>query len=194
MTGVQTCALPIYICGSALFDNYYVIKGIYSALFGLGHRRIAFIKGMANHIHGLQRFKGYRQALREHKMGCDLRYECDARYDIPSGYGAMERFLDLDEPPTAVIAANDLMAIGAIRAITDRGLRVPDDTSVVGFDNLEISEFLKPSLSSVKVPARELGILSAESLYNLIQKKSAGARSITLPATFVPRDSMARRR
>jgi DNA-binding LacI/PurR family transcriptional regulator len=126
-------------------------------------------------------------------MGFDPRYECDARYDIPSGYGAMERFLDLAEPPTAVIAANDLMAIGAIRAINDHGLGVPADVSVVGFDDLEISEFLKPALSSVKVPARELGTLSAESLYNLMLKKSAVPGSITLPATFVPRDSMARR-
>jgi LacI family repressor for deo operon, udp, cdd, tsx, nupC, and nupG len=179
---------------SVLFDNYRVIKEIFSALFELGHRKIAFIKGTARQQHARLRLKGYRQALREHNMGANPLYEFDGSYNVPSGYSAMERFLDLEEPPTAVIAANDLMAIGAMRAIKDRGLCVPDDVSVVGFDDIEISEFLEPSLSSVKVPSPELGAMSAESLYGLMQGESAAGTSITLPATFVVRDSVARRR
>jgi LacI family transcriptional regulator len=183
----------IDICGSALFDNYYIIKDIFSTLFDLGHRRIAFIKGTAHHQHGLLRFKGYRQALREHGISFDPRYECCGSYNIPSGYSAMELLLGLAEPPSAVIASNDLMAIGAIRAINDHGLRVPHNISIVGFDDLEISEFLEPSLSSVKVPSWELGTMSAESLYHLIQQPTIAGRSITLPVTFAKRNSIGAR-
>jgi LacI family transcriptional regulator len=184
----------VNLCGCTVFDNYSVIKEIYSTLFDLGHRRIAFIKGSEHHLHAIQRFKGYRQALREHEIAIDSRYEFQGSYDVLSGCSAMENFLSISEPPTAVIAANDLMAIGVMRTAIRRGLSVPKDISVVGFDDIQVSEFMEPSLSSVRVPSRDLGTKSAESLYRCIQKRSTGCSTTTLRVNFIKRDSVGSRR
>ena len=178
---------------SVLFDNSSVIEEIVATLTTLGHRRIAFIKGAIGQQHARQRLKGYRRALRHSGIAANPLYEFAGSYSVPSGYLAMERFLGLAEPPTAVVAANDLMAIGAMRALADHGILVPRDVSVVGFDDIEISEFLAPALSSVRVPSAELGAASARTLYGLIRGEIPEVPAV-LPSTFVSRDSIGPRR
>lgn len=127
-------------------------------LADLGHRRIAVIHGpLRDQVAGLSRWEGYSEAA--HARGITLLPELTVEGDfrLESGYVAMDRILHQAEPPTAVVVASDLMAIGAMNAIIDRGLRVPEDISVVGFDNIWMAAAVRPSLTTVAQPMYDIG-------------------------------------
>lgn len=127
-------------------------------LAALGHRRIAVIHGpLADHVAGLSRWEGYCDGARA--AGVELLPELTAEgdYRLESGYWAMDRLLNQKRPPTAVVAASDLMAIGAMNAALDRGLKVPDELSVVGFDNIWLAGAVRPTLTTVAQPMYDIG-------------------------------------
>lgn len=160
-------------------------------LVGLGHRRIAHIAGRAGSNVATQRIVGYRSALAA--AGLPVRDEMIVAGDfsVASGEAAMGRLLDLDSPPSAVFCAGDEMAVGAINAAIARGLRVPGDLSVVGFDDLPIASAFNPRLTTIHQPRREMGRAAAELLIDHIEDKSRPAPSRQLPHRLVVRASTA---
>lgn len=142
-------------------------------LADLGHRRIGVIHGpLADSIAGLSRLDGYREGARSRGFDLDPALMVAGDYKLDSGYRAMEHLLGQPEPPTAVVAASDLMAIGAVGAILDRGLQVPGQISVVGFDNIWMAGAVRPALTTVAQPMYDIG---ARSVGLLAQILTAGA-------------------
>lgn len=127
-------------------------------LADLGHRRIGAIHGpLRDPIAGLPRWEGYCDGARSRGLELSPQLAVEGDYRLESGYWAMDRLLNQRELPTAVVAASDLMAIGAMNAIMDRGLRVPEDISVVGFDNIWMAAAVRPSLTTVAQPMYDIG-------------------------------------
>jgi LacI family transcriptional regulator len=137
-------------------------------LIGLGHRRIAFIAGDPAHADAVEREQGYRQALEAARLRVDPALVLSGAFTEHSGLAAVERLLDSRSRFSAIFAANDQMAFGAMLGLYRRGRRVPDDVSVVGFDDLASSLFMLPPLTTVHNPVQEIGELSARAILSLI--------------------------
>ncbi len=146
-------------------------------LAGLGHRRIAIIKGAEGNFDAAERLRGYREALAECGLAPDPAYEAEGDFSEESGAAAAHRLAALAERPTAIFAANDSMAIGALSALRDLDLDVPGDVALGGFDDIPTARFTSPSLTSVHVDISLLGARAAERLL----------ASLHDPARHVPR-------
>lgn len=141
-------------------------------LLELGHKRIAFIGALEGISSARERCEGYKQALADYGVPVDANLILPADYYQESGYAAMQKLLkERGEGLTAVFAASDLMALGAIKAILAAGLRVPQDISVVGFDNIPNSDLFVVSLTTVAMPARQMGAAAAAKMLDLLENK-----------------------
>ncbi|CAG7604546.1 putative HTH-type transcriptional repressor ExuR [Paenibacillus solanacearum] len=168
-------------------------SGAYRAaehLIEKGHRRIAIIEGKQGFKSTQARRDGYREALEKHGVPLRSEWIVPGNYDLESGYAGMSRLLDLAERPTAVFCSNDDMALGAIKAVTERGLRVPDDLSVVGFDDHLFSSFMTPALTTVRRPIEEISRVGAEKLLSFIEKKQVEKSTVYFHTELVIRDSV----
>jgi LacI family transcriptional regulator len=145
-------------------------------LIGLGHRRIAFISGPHDHPDAPQRLEGYKAALTAGRISFTRKLVAAGDYLETGGYAAINRLLDARVEFTAVFAANDQAAYGAMLALHRRGLRVPQDVSVVGFDDLPTSAFMIPSLTTVHRYTDEIGERAAEAMIDLIERRIPNAR------------------
>ena len=157
-------------------------------LHALGHRRIATITGLLDKKPGIDRLRGYRDACRELGLGYRDEYVAYGDFYFEAGQEAARRLLALDEPPTAIFAASDMMAIGAVRAAFAGGLTVPDDLSVVGFDDMQIAEHVHPPLTTVAQDKAGLGAAAAEALLRQVDGAEA-PEAVTLPVELVVRRS-----
>ncbi|WP_310831173.1 LacI family DNA-binding transcriptional regulator [Paenibacillus pedocola] len=161
-------------------------------LTSLGHSRIAHISGGMNTIPGRRREEGYVAAMKVH--GLELREDYiveGAFYALENGYAAMQRLLELPERPTAVFASGDLLALGAVMAARDSGLSVPEDISVMGYDDIELARYVTPALTTVRQDTANLGTRAAEILLASIDRKGTGMEAIVLPVEVVVRESCA---
>jgi LacI family transcriptional regulator len=145
-------------------------------LIGQGHRRIAFIAGPSDHPDALQRFDGYKAALAAGKIPFRTRLVAAGDYQETGGQAAVNALLDSGVDFTAIFAANDQTAYGAMLALHRRGLRVPEDVSVVGFDDLPTSAFTIPPLTTVHRFTDEIGDGAAEAMIDLIEQRTPQAR------------------
>lgn len=170
-------AMPTVITGRTLvapglyaldFNNFEGARLATHHLLSLGHRQIAFISGDPVHPDASERLRGYRAALDAAGVPYKPSLVLPGKYLEESGLMAVERLIDSGEPFTAVFAANDQMAFGAALALHRRGLRVPDDVSLVGFDDLAGAEHSIPPLTTIHQAAYELGRLAATSLLRLL--------------------------
>nr|WP_295375797.1 LacI family DNA-binding transcriptional regulator [Pseudoxanthomonas sp.] len=143
-------------------------------LIALGHRRIAHIKGAPTHGACQWRFRGYRQAMREAGLAEDPALVVQGAFSFESGMLAARHLLDLAEPPTAIFCANDDMAAGCVRVASERGLRVPADVSICGFDDSPIARHIHPALTTVRQPAAEMGRLATLELLKRIRMSGTG--------------------
>jgi len=160
-----------------------------SHLIGLGHRRIGFISNAPlSYAGAYERFAGYRAALGEHDIPLNHDLVQTAAFVPQSGRTAMEALLSLPDGPTAVFAASDVVAIGAMGAIQTAGLRVPEDVAIVGFDDIFLAAHICPPLTTVRVPAYVLGWTAADVLITLIEGEEDAA-SVTLETELVIRES-----
>jgi LacI family transcriptional regulator len=139
---------------SITIDNAGGARDVVRHLASLGHKKIAFICGPAKNADAEQRRRGFRAGLKAHDIeGIEL----DGNFTEDSGYEAGQSIVAMKDRPTAVFAANDSMALGALSAFRDAGIRVPEQMALVGFDDIPIARFLDPPLTTVKVPIAELG-------------------------------------
>lgn len=149
---------------SVRVDNEAAARAATEHLLGLGHRHIAFIAGPLDSNTVVDRLAGHRAALRERGLDASGALIQEGTFAESSGYDAVAPLLGAEPRPTAVIAANDRMAFGALAALTDHGLRVPDDMSVVGFDDTTLASYTRPALTSVSIPTYEIGATAMSAL------------------------------
>jgi LacI family transcriptional regulator len=161
-------------------------------LAALGHRRIAHLAGPQTTSTGVIRAKAFRAAIREHGLDDDpaLIADCDA-WREEQGARAMRRVLDSGAEFSAVVAGNDLIALGCYDVFRERGVRCPDDVSVIGFNDMPFLDKLQPPLSTIAVPHHQIGVESARMLLESLTERDRPARSVLLPVSLVERSSTA---
>ncbi len=158
-------------------------------LLSLGHRHIACIAGPADISAGNERLAGYREALEGAQLPMVPSLVVEGAFDLASGYRAMQRLLELPEPPTAVFAANDQMALGALRALREAGISVPQGCSVIGYDDTPLASYVHPPLTTVHQPVARLGHLAAETLLARLAEPDRPVQYHVLPVELVVRES-----
>ncbi|GAA1840897.1 LacI family DNA-binding transcriptional regulator [Asanoa iriomotensis] len=163
-------------------------------LIRLGHRRIAFVGGPVASSPSRARLHGYRAALENAGIRSDPALIRNGSFDFVSGLMLGGELLSAKEPPTAVFAASDPTAVGVFAAAQARGLRVPDDLSVVGFDDTYLTVMSMPALTSVRQPLREMGRVALRTLLSLIAGEKLDSHHVELATTLVVRESTAKPR
>ncbi|SET10550.1 transcriptional regulator, LacI family [Natronincola peptidivorans] len=177
------------IFSSVIIENERAAFEAVDYLCSLGHERIGMIAtGEEDRSIGTLRIKGYKKALEVNKI--QYKEECleIGEYTFTSAFTAMDRLLDKQQDITAVFATSDIMAIGAAKAILSRGLRIPQDISIIGFDGIDFSEFFHPSITTVKQPGEEMGRKSVEILFDFIKKKKKH-QHVVLKTELLKRES-----
>ena len=175
--------------GCVIFDNSGVIVDVVERLCELGHGLIAFIKGSAGQAHADLRYEAFRRVLKERQLQIPEDFVIDGDYSVQAGYEGLHRLWKLDPKPTAVVCANDYMAIGVMKAALELGLHVPGDISVVGFDDADVSAYLPVPLSTVRVPLLEIGSRAAKRVHELLTLGSTTPAD-TLASEYVERASV----
>ena len=172
-------------------DNAAGMRAVVSHLCGLGHRRIGFLGRVPRRPSSQERLRGYRSALREASLPWDRRLVYDCAQNVPSATDAAVRSLlrtPLARRPTALCCFTDTLALAAIKTLQRAGVRIPDDISVAGFDDIDFCALVTPALTTVHVPRDEMGRLAADKLLEMIGGKSAGTTT-EVPVTLVQRES-----
>ena len=170
-------------------DNAAGIAGMIAALVGLGHRRIAFLAGPASLFVARERLAGYRRGLADSAIAFDERLVVSTGFNVEGGALGVETLLDGDAPFTAICCANDLLALGALQRLAALGIDVPGEVSVAGFDDISTAALTAPSLSTVRLPLREMGRRGFEHADRLLAG-SESARDV-LPTEVILRGSTA---
>jgi len=158
-------------------------------LIKLGHHRIAHISGPLKTRSGLNRLKGYQLALKKHKIEYNDELVGEGDFRIRGGYQVMKRFLKLTKPPTAIFAANDLLALGAMQAIQKKNFYIPEDFSIIGFNDIELASFVYPSLTTIRQPILEMGNLAVKMLLKIIIDGEFNQGKIVLKPKLIIRES-----
>ena len=171
-------------------DNYSGAMAMTRYLMGLGHERIVFVKGPDGNGDADERLQGYREAMKGQPGGAPNPMEISGDFSEGSGYQATGRIMQMEARPTAIFAANDAMAIGVLCGLKERGIRVPEDISLAGFDDIPMVRYLSPPLSSIRTPIPKLGSGAAERLLAMIEAGGAiRPRQQTLEVLLVARAS-----
>ncbi len=177
------------MCGIST-DNRAAARGATAHLLALGHRRIAHLSFASfDYQVALARWEGYRDALAEHGLEADPALLAHGDFSAASGYQAARELLRRPLRPTALFAGNDIMAFGAMRAIREHGLRIPEDIAVVGFDDMVLAEFADPPLTTVRTDPVVQGALGAEMLLQLIRGSAPAQRHVVMDTELIVRAS-----
>lgn len=181
--------LPDGTFDSLNIDNFGGARAVTEHLLRLGHRRIGLIQGGERNHDARERLRGFRAALREAGVEYEEEWIAPGDFTESAGYGAAERILAARVRPTAVFAANDSMAVGALSALRDAGLRVPDDMAVVGFDDVPIAQYVSPPLTTVRVAIADLGARAVLRLFDAMRDDGSERGREILPTELVVRRS-----
>jgi LacI family transcriptional regulator/LacI family repressor for deo operon, udp, cdd, tsx, nupC, and nupG len=172
---------------SVRIDDFSGAQEAVRHLLGLGHSRIGYIGDRLGFQSDAERSSGYRRTLEESGLGFDPSLIAYGDGSPESGRVAMHQLLTLPDAPTAVFCYNDREALGAMRAVRERGLRVPQDVSLCGFDDLFLSSYTEPALTTIRQPKREMGLMAGEMLFQLLSGESPASRITT--GSLVVRES-----
>lgn len=176
-------------CDSVLADNRSGGRQATQHLIERGHTRIGCITGPSDVTPSWERFEGYQDARRAAGLPLDGSLVRRGDFRAPSGYARMQELLALPRPPTAAFICNDLMAIGAMRAIGERGLKIPSDMAVVGFDDIALASYTHPPLTTIAQPRHRMGELAAELLIKRIGDGQQPPRRHLLRTRLIVRQS-----
>lgn len=174
-----------------IFENsasggYLATKSLIEA----GHRKIGIITGNLAKSLAQNRLEGYKQALTEANIAINPNWIVQSHFDFEGGIVGMNKLLAQTDRPTAVFASSDTIAVGAYQAIWQVGLRIPNDISIIGYDDIELAKYLSPPLSTISQPKAELGKLAVETLLKRIRAESTEFQTIMLEPKLVLRDSI----
>lgn len=177
---------------SVNYDDEAAAYNVIRYLIGAGHRKIGIISGLCDSLQSQNRFKGYQRALLEYNLFFNPAYIKTGNWERESGYWMGKELLMLPDPPTAIFAMNDLMAGGVIDAARELGKSIPQDVSLIGFDNRECSKYFAPQLTTIGLPLNEIGKKSAEILISRIDNPHAGDfnRNYLLKCNLIERQSV----
>lgn len=170
-------------------DNERAAYEAVSYLISIGHKNIGFVGCDSSYPSAKQREQGYVSALKEAKIELNDSLMIRGNYGFKSGYECGKKFMELDQRPTAIFAISDMQAIGVIRALKNCGVRVPEDISVVGFDNIAFSEIYDPSLTTVSQPAYKIGSRAMSLLVSRIKDEKYKTQHILLKHNLIIRES-----
>ncbi|MEX2415413.1 MAG: catabolite control protein A [Paenibacillaceae bacterium] len=197
----KTSSVPIVLCAttdetdtypSVDIDHIAAAEEAVNTLIQNGHRHIAMISGtLQDPSNGFARYQGYKNALKKAGIPFNEDLVRIGNYRYESGLEVAQYFLELQDKPSAIFAANDEMAIGAIHAIQDKGLRVPEDVSVISVDNVRMASMVRPLLSTVAQPMYDIGAVSMRLLTKLMKKESITNSRVILPHEVILRQSVA---
>ncbi|AOZ92050.1 LacI family DNA-binding transcriptional regulator [Paenibacillus crassostreae] len=173
-------------------DNEKAVEIAVQHLYDLGHRRIAYISGILGHEISDSRFSGYKKQLELLNIPYEPTYFRLCDYSFEGGSLSMESLLSLQIPPTGVVCTSDMAAFGAIHEIEKQGIAVPQDISVIGFDNTYYAQVFKPALTTINQNTHNIGIRAIENLIKMIEKTNTQPPVLTEPSSLVIRQSTAR--
>jgi DNA-binding LacI/PurR family transcriptional regulator len=196
----ENCPLPCVVAGSIpaspsiacvdVDDEGAVYRAV-SWLIDLGHRRIGFIAGPVDYWSAHQREQGYLGALRDKGVHAENAWINRGDYSTQSGMAAMRELLCVRPALTAVFCCNDWMALGALETLWREGVRVPQDLSLIGFDDVEPASVARPPLTTIRQPVREIGSKAAEILLRRLRGESRSAERVIFPGELILRESVA---
>lgn len=174
------------------YDDVNSAKMMAEYLIGLGHTRIGVIGGYRNAYPTQTRLEGIRLAMKENGLSLPDEYIRYGDWEYQSGYKNAIELLNTKNPPTAIFALNDIMAAGCYHAASEYGLKIPDDISIAGFDNRDISRYLYPSLTTMNLPLQEIGNQALKMLLDSINDNSKHPQQTILPCQVITRNSTAK--
>ncbi|HLZ60362.1 MAG TPA: LacI family DNA-binding transcriptional regulator [Ktedonosporobacter sp.] len=202
-TGIPVVLVDNYVpqANAVLGSNFEGARAAVEYLIAMGHRQIAFIGGPVGEgprpispVYTMERrAEGYRMALADAGLAVNYELYESANLSADGGYKACKRLLARGVPFTALFCANDEMAIGAMKALREAGLRIPEDISLVGFDDINMVEHLTPALTTVRVDKEALGAIAVKRLLSLMSNPDGISVSSVVDVNLVIRDSVSRR-
>lgn len=163
---------------------------ITSYLIENGHKNIGLISGPINSTPSHKRLLGYQTALMKYGIPLSFEYISVGNWEYNFAYDACNKFLEMKDKPTAIVAMNDIMAIGAIEAAIHKGYKVPEDLSIVGFDNTDIGKYYRPKLSTVELPLKEIGNMAASIIDRIAKGEQIEQKSYILPCNLIKRETV----
>lgn len=174
-------------------DNEEAAYTAVNHLYELGHRKIAILSGLLNDKNaGAPRLAGYKKALQEKGLPINPLYIKEGNYKFKDGYDNALALMALKERPSAIFAASDLMCMGACRAILSLGHQIPEDVALIGFDDIEFSQYFNPPITTVRQPRDEMGKAGSEFLVSLIRQKQVEPKNYIFDFELVIRESSER--
>ena len=179
-TPIKNSVVPDDVYGASIAVNHLV---------QLGHQAIAYINGPESWHSSKERLDGYKMTLEKHGIELVEEWIMPGDWEVEGGYKSAQQLLQLSNRPTAIFAANDLMALGAIYAAQDAGLRVPQDIAIVGHDNREFSWIVRPNITTVEMPVYEMGRIAAEILLQQILDGTRENDEVKVKGELIVRDS-----
>ncbi|MFI3254636.1 MAG: LacI family DNA-binding transcriptional regulator [Eubacteriales bacterium] len=196
--------IPVVVCdrelclegiSSVTLDNYHVSCELMEYLVETGHTKIGYLHGTYENPDNVKRFQAYQDIMKKYDLPYDESIILEGRYHCEETYAVMEAFLQRGTPlPQAFFCANDNMAVGCMDALHKAGVHVPDDISIIGFDDDDSSQYHQPKLTTVAVASEALGTTATEELIRLMESQDVlQGISQVIPARFVQRDSVKRR-
>jgi LacI family transcriptional regulator len=170
-------------------DNHEGITAAIEHLVSFGHKRIGFIRGPTESTTADERLEAYRLAVERLKLDDDPTLVIQGNYQVDGGYRAGREFLSMDKRPTAILAANDMSAIGVMNAASEAAVSIPDDLSLIGLDDIELASYAPINLTTIALQRRDMGTAAATLLMDRIRKKRKKAKQILFPMKLVVRGS-----
>jgi LacI family transcriptional regulator len=175
---------------SVTYDNTDISYKVGELLVNKGHKRIAAICGTYDSMPSYKRFCGFKKALYDH--GVEINNDCVkfGNWESTQGYSCAKELLMMKHRPTAIFAFNDLMAAGALKAAKELQISVPEELSIVGFDDRELSSYISPMLSTVKLPLEDMGFKANDILNDLMLKRELQSNKVIVPCIYVDRETV----
>jgi len=176
-------------------ESYNSIKTALKYLYDLGHRKIVFIQGSIYNFIGNMRYRSYLDFMKEYGLKPYYIKELDnAFYTFDEGYNAMRMNYERFGLPDAVLASSDLMAIGAMTFLKDKGYHIPDDVSIIGFDDIQLCEIIQPKLTTIRQDYEEIGKRASQTLIDMIENKITNIDPVIIPSKLIVRESCKQRK
>ncbi len=174
-------------------NNYRAARELTDYLIGLGHEKIAYIGGDVKLTVTQERFNGYSEAMRLANFAVSDDYVKYIAFEREEGKRAVNEIMDLPQPPTALIVADDLVALGVLSALQEKQIKVPEEVSVVSFNNALISELASPPLTTVDINIFQLGFEAAKCVLELVEQPEMMSKHVIVPTAIVKRETCRRR-
>ncbi|KLE17190.1 LacI family DNA-binding transcriptional regulator [Clostridium sp. C8] len=177
---------------SVLIDNKNAAYNAIKFIAEQGYKDILLINGPKGTYDSEKRYEGYQEGIKQYNLNLKDDWDCIGNFEEESGYRILKRVIESGNLPEVVCAANDEMAIGAIKALKEHNIKIPEDVAVIGFDDIPLCEYITPKLTTIRRPAYDLGVLATHTLFNNLKGNYDG-RSKMLSTEFIIRETLVER-